>query len=102
MLLTAEGDPAVRIRGVMAIDERIAARAERTPSAKAKTKARSKADTATAVVRELLVAGKVVAAPRPIYKRPIFWIAIILSAAGAATLTGLLVREPDHRTVVRL
>lgn len=94
VLLGSEGGAHGRVRGVLATDGKIEARAERTGPSKKKT------PPATAVMRELLIEGKVVAAPRPIYKRPVFWIAIILSAAAAATLTGLLTREPDHRTVV--
>lgn len=96
VLLSTDGDTSTRIRGVLAIDEKITARAERSGAAK------STDANARAVVRDLLVAGKVVEKSKPIYKRPVFWIAIVLSAAAAATLTGLLVRPPDERTRVTI
>lgn len=96
VLLSADGDGSTRVRGVLAIDERITARAERSGPAKAT------GESAAAVLHDLMIAGKLVEKAKPIYKRPVFWIAIVLSAAGAATLTGLLVRQPPSRTRVTI
>ncbi|MCA9712574.1 MAG: PEGA domain-containing protein, partial [Myxococcales bacterium] len=95
VLITADGDEALRLRGVLSVDEHIAARAERDAPRPEASQA------APALLEDLLIQGHVVAPPKPLVRRWGFWLALGLSAAGAATITALaLVREPP-RTEVR-
>lgn len=95
VLVTAEGDPALRLRGVLSVDDRIAARSERDTSPSQAPK------TAPALLEDLLTKGQVVAPPKPLVRRWGFWLGLGLSAAGAATITGIVLDRDPPRTEVR-
>src|SRR5207249_3731017 len=87
LLLVAEREAAgTRLRGTAAIDGDVAARAERVSDP-------------AGLVRDLLVRSRVVEEPAPLYRRPLFWIAVGVAAAGAATGT-LIAATPHVRTAV--
>ncbi len=95
ILITAEGDEALRLRGVLSLDERISARSERDT-----TRAKIP-QVAPALLEDLLVQGQVVAPPKPLVRRWGFWLALGLSAAGAATITAIALDRDPPRTEVR-
>ncbi len=95
VLITAEGDDALRLRGVLSVDDRIRARSERdTPRSKVPR-------IAPILLEDLLVQGEVVAPPKPLARRWGFWLALGLSAAGAATVTAIALDRDPPRTEVR-
>jgi hypothetical protein len=89
----SEGELA-RIRGALAIDGRVAARAERGPSDG------TVEEISIEVLRELLVRGEVIQPAPDIWESPWFWIAIGVVAAGTAALTTWLLYDPGTRTTV--
>jgi hypothetical protein len=84
----------MRVRGALMIDGRLAARAERSGDD-------SPFDASRAVLRDLLIKGDVMQVSTPLYKRPLFWIALGASAAIAAGVTAYFVAEPDVQTSIR-
>lgn len=97
ILVTAEGEgPTVRMRGVLATDGRVMAHSERT------TRSRQEiASAGQAVVRDLLVLGKVIEAP-PLTRRAAFWVPLgvaVAAAAVAATLAATLYQPPTRFVV---
>ncbi len=95
VLVTADGDDAIRLRGVLAIEDRISARTERDTAREDLPRETS------ALLRDLLVQGEVVAPSKPLVRRWGFWLAIGLTAAGAATVTALVLDRDPPRTEVR-
>lgn len=88
-------DPAAEgshLRGVLALDGRIAARGERTSA--------SVDDASVGLLRDLLVEGGAVEPGQEFYESPWFWIGIGAAALLAAGLTAWLLYEPDTRTRV--
>lgn len=95
VLVTADGDDALRLGGVLSIDERIAARSQRDTTLDELPKV------APALLEDLLVEGQIAARPKPLVRRWGFWVAIGLTAAAAATVTALaLDRDPPRTEVV--
>ncbi|MEM7154249.1 MAG: PEGA domain-containing protein [Myxococcota bacterium] len=95
LLVTAEGDQGVELRGVLAIDDRIAARTERQAAHE------ELPTVAPALLEDLLVQGEVLAPPKPLVRRWGFWLAIGLTAAGAAGITAIVLQQPPPRTEVQ-
>lgn len=85
-----------RLFGVLALDGGVAARAERSAG-----RDEDLPDVAPALVRDLLLRGQLIP-ETPIYKRPLFWLAIGAAAAVAATLTILFVYQPAKQVQVTL
>ena len=82
------------LRGALVIDGRIT-RAARDGSLDGSL------DTAVEpLLRELLVEGRVIEPPPPLWRRAGFWIGVVLTAAAAATVATLLARDPPTRTEV--
>lgn len=85
ILVTAEAEAGeARLRGVLAIDGKVAARAERTGAPQ---------EQMDALLRDLLVRGEVVEPAPPLYRRAGFWVAVGLAAAGAAAGTAIVVNR---------
>jgi hypothetical protein len=83
-----------RVTGALAVDDRVVARGERFAA---------KADLPAAgaeLLRSLLVSGKLLEPAPPVWRRPLFWVAV----GGVALLTGgitaLLLYEPSITTKV--
>lgn len=93
MSVLSEGELA-RIRGALAIDGRVSARAERGPNDG------TIEEISIAVMRELLVRGEVIEPAPDVWESPWFWIAIGVVAAGTAALTTWLLYDPGTRTTV--
>ncbi len=53
-------------------------------------------------LRDLLVRGKLVTGERPLYRRPAFWVVVAGAAALAATVSALIVFEPEIETRLRI
>jgi len=97
-LVAAEPSPkGTRLFGVLAIDGGVASRAERSGAADSDL-----ADTAPALLRDLLLRGELLPSEPPLYKKPLFWIAIGLAAAAATAVTILLVYTPPKQVEVKL
>ncbi len=76
LLVTADRESQeIRVRGVLAVDGEVAARSERVGPSE---------DAAEGLVRDLLVRGKIVEPPPPLYRRAGFWVALGVAAAAAA------------------
>ncbi len=95
LLAAHRGQRRSYLRGVLAVDGDVLARAERHAGA-----AEQLPNTAPGLMRELLVRGKVVASGPPLHKRPVFWVAVGIGAAVAAAITGVMLYEPGSRQVV--
>ena len=85
----------VRLRGVLAIDGEVVARAERIG------KAGNPAEQAPALVRDVLVRGDLIAKDRPLLRRPAFWVAVGVTAAVAAGVTAFFLVDRPVRTEIR-
>ena len=85
-----------RLFGVLALDGGIAARAERGAD-----RDEDLPDVAPALVRDLLLRAQLIA-ETPLYKRPLFWVAVGAAAALAATITILIVYQPAKQVQVIL
>ncbi len=75
IMLTAEEGAGGKLQAVLATDGAVTARAER-----------SELD---GLLNDLLVRGQVIEASVPIYKRPLFWIAVVVAAGAAAAGTAI-------------
>ena len=94
LITVAVAAPELRLRGVLAVDGAPRARAERTAPALADLSA-----AAPRLLDELLQEGKLVDA-RPLSKRPLFWVALGVTALGAAVATYALASPREVRTEV--
>jgi hypothetical protein len=93
-LVEVDGAPTARLRGVLSVDEGIAARAERSgPLASIGAETHG-------LLRDLLVKARVVEPAARLYTRPLFWLTVAVVGAGAAIGTYFLVRPTPTRTVV--
>jgi hypothetical protein len=88
-LLVARGGAHPSIQGALVVDGEIRARAERENRAGA---------AAPQVLRDLLVSGHVIESASVLTK-PLFWVAVVVAAAGAAVLTYYLATLPHTVTV---
>jgi hypothetical protein len=96
LLLSIDDGPKVEVaRASLIIDGNIVARGERT--ARASTSVSMAGD----LMRDLLIQGRLLEPPPPIWKRPAFWITVGLSAATAAITTAAILYKPPTRTEVR-
>jgi hypothetical protein len=97
-VIAAEPSPkGTRLFGVLALDGGVAARSERGPAAD-----KDVPDVAPALVRDLLMRGQLLPGDPPLYKRPLFWVAVGVAAAAAAAITILLVYTPAKTVEVVL
>jgi hypothetical protein len=81
VLVNVEGDRQLRLRGTLATDGTVRAQVERS-CARDKLDGESKQ-----LLRELLVNGKVFEPAKPIYKRAVFWVPLLV-AVSAAVIAG--------------
>ena len=90
-LVVLSADPAApgMLRGALAIDGELTTRAEREGDA-------------AGLMRDLLVRGQVIEAPRPIYKSVPFWVTIGVAAIAAGVTTGVVLATQNPRTEVVL
>lgn len=93
VLLTALPRPrGARLRGALVLDGSVVARAEWPLGAPEPQR----------TLRDLLVRGKLVTGERPLYRRPAFWVVVAGAAALAATVSALIVFEPEIETRLRI
>ena len=85
ILLSAEGGSGGKLQALLAEDGAVTARAER-----------SELD---GLMEDLLVRGKLIEAAPPLYKRPLFWVAIVGAAVLAAGATATALLWPVRTTV---
>jgi hypothetical protein len=77
VLINAEGAGELRLRGSLATDGTVSAQAERAAR-------RGTLDVeARRLLRDLLVSGKVFEPAKPIYKRAVFWVPLVLAVSAA-------------------
>lgn len=89
VLLNVEDGPAPRTKALLALGGLVAARSERDGSLDKEL---------DALMNDLLTRGNVVEPSPPLYKRPLFWIAVVVAAGLAAGGTALaLTRDPVTR-----
>jgi len=97
VLISSElaGPSLLNLRGAYEQDGAVAARSgvERVPF-------RDAPDESVKLLEDLLVRGKTLQPARPLWKSGWFWVSVGVVAAGAATTTALLLREPKQRTQV--
>ena len=100
-LAVVAGEPAPggkrRLTGTLAVDGAIASRSERLAAGDAEAAA-----AAPALVRDLLLRGRLIDEAPPLHKRPVFWVTVGLAAAAAAALTAALLYEPPSTVEVTL
>jgi hypothetical protein len=77
VLINAEGTGELRLRGTLATDGTVSAQVER-----AARPANLDAE-ARRLLRDLLVSGKVFEPAKPIYKRAVFWVPLVLAVSAA-------------------
>jgi hypothetical protein len=94
-LIDLGGTPALHLEGALGVDGAVVARASRAVSAPG-----SVGSDARTLLRDLLVRGHVVDPAPSLFSRPLFWIAVGVVAAGAATATYFVTRPPDQRTEI--
>lgn len=92
-LLTVEAGRQKLLRGVLALDGEVAARSERPIEGAAD-------DEAPALVRDLLVRGKLLEPAPPIWHKPAFWIVVGSATVVAAGVTALILYKPPVQTTV--
>jgi hypothetical protein len=96
-VLTLEPAPkGQRLVGVLAVDGGVASRGERLAAAEAEVPA-----AAPPLLTDLLVRGRLLESGPPLHRRPVFWITVGLAAIAAATVTTLVLHEPEQRVMVR-
>lgn len=81
----------VRVRGALAVDGRVDARAERRGEVTSSSRD---------VLEDLLVRGGVVE-DRRLVTRPLFWIAVATAAIASGAIVGYALYDPGERTEVR-
>jgi hypothetical protein len=79
------------LSGVLAVDGRVAARAERRQEGPA-------SDAAVELVRDLLVQARLLEPAPGLLERPFFWVAVAGAVAVAAGVTALVLYEPTTKT----
>lgn len=89
-----EGSEA-RLRGILYYDKEIRARAERVGADSPSS------EVASHVVDELLHRSKLVES-KPLVSSPLFWVAVVGTAAAASVVSYLVLSTPEERTEVRL
>lgn len=87
MVVSSEAASPKTLRGALAVDGVLEARAEREGDPEG-------------LVRDLLVRGQVIEEAPPLYKRWPFWVAIGAAAVAAGTTTGVLIGTRQTRTGV--
>jgi hypothetical protein len=92
-LLTVEAGRQKLLRGVLALDGEVAARSERPI-------ADSPDDEAPALVRDLLVRGRLLEPAPPIWQKPLFWVVVGSATIAAAGVTALILYQPPVQTTV--
>src|SRR5262245_8375839 len=95
-VFTVETGKGQRLRGVLALDGEVAARSERTIDAAPG----AAADEAPALLRDLLVRGKLLEPAPPLWKRPVFWVVVAGVTVAAAGVTALILYDPPVDTKV--
>jgi hypothetical protein len=97
-VIAAEPAPkGTRLVGTLAVDGAVASRSERVAAGDAEAAA-----TAPALLRDLLLRGRLLDAAPPLHRRPVFWVTVGLAAVAAAAVTAALLWEPDRTVEVRL
>lgn len=95
LLVLDDAESPPRLRGALAVDGVVRARAERP--------LRGPADTgpeARALLRELVIEGKVIES-RSIVKNPLFWVSLAVVTGGAVAVTYALTHKPAPMTEIR-
>ena len=95
LLSVSAGKQRSHLRGTLAVDGDLFARAERIAA-----RDQELPGEAPGLLRELLVRGEVLAPPAPLYRRRGFWIAVTAVAVVAAGVTGAILYQPETRQVV--
>ena len=91
VMLSFEQASGGRLEALLAVDGAVTARAERSGDPAAEL---------PGLMQDLLVRGQLIEASPPIYKRPLFWIAVVAGAAAiAASVTAFLVLRPVQTEV---
>jgi PEGA domain-containing protein len=85
-----------RLTGALALDGAVASRGERAAPSEADAP-----DAAQALMRDLLLRGRLIEGERPIYKRPWFWVGVGAAAVAAAGITAALLYHPDSQIKVQ-
>jgi PEGA domain-containing protein len=83
VLVNVEGDRQLRLRGTLATDGTVRAQVERS-CASANLDVESKH-----LLRELLVTGKVFEPAKPIYKRAVFWVPLLVAVSAAVIASSI-------------
>jgi hypothetical protein len=91
--LQATPGPTASVRGTLFVDDGIRARAEQ------RADATSLPTQSTRVLNDLLHEGNVVETT-PLYRRPLFWVIVGVTAAAASVGTYAALKEPPERTEV--
>jgi len=93
VLLTVEDGPSPRTKALLAVDGRVTARTEREGALSTEL---------NGLLTDLLTRGNILEPTPPLYKRPLFWVAIVLAAGAAAGITaGVLVRDVQTSVVLK-
>ncbi len=93
VLLSVEDGPSPRTKALLAVDGHITARTEREGPLSGEL---------NGLLTDLLTRGNLLEPTPPVYKRPVFWIAIVLAAGAAAGITaGVLVRDVKTSVVLK-
>jgi hypothetical protein len=86
LLISLDDGQQAQLKGLLAVDGQVVARSERSELG--------------GLMQDLLVRGQLLEPSAPIWKRPVFWIAIVVAAGAAAATTGiLLTRRIDSQVV---
>jgi len=95
-VFTVESGKGRRLRGVLALDGEVAARSERSIDAAPN----AAADEAPALLRDLLVRGKLLEPAPSLWQRPVFWVVVAGATVVAAGVTALILYQPPVQTGV--
>jgi hypothetical protein len=95
-VFTIESGKGRRLRGVLALDGEVAARSERSLDAAPNAAAAE----APALLRDLLVRGKLLEPAPSLWKRPVFWVVVAGATLVAAGVTALILYQPSVKTGV--
>ncbi|MBL8683487.1 MAG: hypothetical protein JNK05_30235 [Myxococcales bacterium] len=94
-LVRSEREPrSTRLHAALVVDGTVASRAELRPAGAASD------DDGAALLRELLIRGRVLEPARPVYLSPWFWIGIGAAAATGVGVTAWVFSRPIETTIV--